>query len=858
MMRKRSLFHVLVVFGLSAAVSTACGNDGSGGDDEDDGAAGEQNESGGSAGEKSSSGGKSSTGGRGDAGSGVPDGGGDGEGGDDGSGGEGEAPPKTHDEILAGLGLNTNLGGLKDKRGQSLPTEYHPLRKPITTFRPRAETYVAGILWDAGQNNPRLRDVLFDDKAGSERYGRLDYHAPSSDTWTNSVYKNAIMADLDGDGLDEILAIYYVEAESRLDYVLFDPGDNTSIGGTLVPNATAPTQEVVDSAWQQPNLAKGDFDGDGKQEVAIGWFGLAIAELNAKGDITVTQRSLAIDGVTPDGEAVFVAGGDLDGDANDELAVTYSTGAITEGRVRIYDGSERILDRQMAFTHPNPTSAARTCRQAQVGIADIDGDHLGEVVFFGRTYGNGWDYRWQVFLMDDLQNAPEANPWVPFDHDGGYTEGEVPNPFVLLDVNGDSVADIFAGENVLYVDHDSQYRALPTPRSLAIKSLAGVGGVNPRVAAGDVDGDGKDDLLMEGSSRIWAVGLNDINQVEYKQQGTEEWRHTSENTVGSDAGWRSLIIATGNVDEDSALVRYDGDHELLFTDPHIVAVIGSPPYYEGIGQDIDNTTSTFGTSVGSSSSSSQSVGFSVGFSVGYHTDFLFGEASFKVEVEQSFDYSAFQSRSFTKSVAYTTAPGEDLVVFTAIPFDVYYYTIVDSPTEAEIGTKFTLNIPRAPQTVATDIPFFNKRTGPDGLKITDAILEHRLGDPTSYKTRADMLEIAKIAGASIGDLAQVSQSGTRTSTIQLDSEKGTGQSMDLSVTFSWEVEAATGPTVGGSVGFSYGHSYEISTTESTFFEGTVGSVPGDEFSDHSYGWGLMAYPKALGNQRFPVLDYWVE
>jgi hypothetical protein len=103
-----------------------------------------------------------------------------------------------------------------------------------------------------------------------------------------------------------------------------------------------------------------------------------------------------------------------------------------------------------------------------------------------------------------------------------------------------------------------------------------------------------------------------------------------------------------------------------------------------------------------------------------------------------------------------------------------------------------------------------------------------------------------------------SQSDTRTSTIQLDEEQGTGQSMELSVKFSWSLEAKSGPTVGGSAGFNYGHSYEISTTESTLFEGTVGSIPGNQFAKNSYSWGLMTYPATLGNQRFPVLNYWVE
>ncbi len=197
-------------------------------------------------------------------------------------------------------------------------------------------------------------------------------------------------------------------------------------------------------------------------------------------------------------------------------------------------------------------------------------------------------------------------------------------------------------------------------------------------------------------------------------------------------------------------------------------------------------------------------------------------------------------------------------MFTAIPFDVYYYTIMSSPVASEVNTKITINIPRAPQTIAADPEFFNARTPATGPKIDADVLRHTLGDPASYPSTTDRDRIARIPGSALGSLGTVTESGVQTSTLQLSSSQGTGTSMDLNVTFSWEVSGASGPSVGGSAGFHYGYSYRVSTQEDTFFEGAVGAIPAEHFAEHIYSYGIMAYPMTLAGQRFMMLDYWVE
>ena len=104
---------------------------------------------------------------------------------------------------------------------------------------------------------------------------------------------------------------------------------------------------------------------------------------------------------------------------------------------------------------------------------------------------------------------------------------------------------------------------------------------------------------------------------------------------------------------------------------------------------------------------------------------------------------------------------------------------------------------------------------------------------------------------------QVDESGSNTLGLSTTEGSARGASMDSSVTFEWEAKSG-GATVGGSVGFRYGHTYEVSSAQSTFYEGTVGSIPGDAYADNVYCYGLVVYPQGLEGQKFVVMNWWTQ
>ena len=69
-----------------------------------------------------------------------------------------------------------------------------------------------------------------------------------------------------------------------------------------------------------------------------------------------------------------------------------------------------------------------------------------------------------------------------------------------------------------------------------------------------------------------------------------------------------------DVDSDSLVVEYD-HHEVAFSDPKILAVLASPPYYPDI-MDIGNSNTSYTLSSDETYTNSGQVGFYVGGKVG--------------------------------------------------------------------------------------------------------------------------------------------------------------------------------------------------------------------------------------------------
>jgi hypothetical protein len=204
-----------------------------------------------------------------------------------------------------------------------------------------------------------------------------------------------------------------------------------------------------------------------------------------------------------------------------------------------------------------------------------------------------------------------------------------------------------------------------------------------------------------------------------------------------------------------------------------------------------------------------------------------------------------------------------LVIFTAIPFDVYYYKVLKAPAgggadDAKVNEFMTINVPRKTRTYHHELSFYNSVV-PEAYRVT---VNHTLGDPSSYYNSADRATLKGQAGdKGLFSLNTEITAGAGSGSSTIGLEQITQN--ESSFAFDTEVEVAAkgtvaGITVGGSVGFSYGYETTTSVSNGTFIEGTVPAIPTDYYSPAmDFDWGLMAFPRYEGaRDKYVFVTYW--
>jgi hypothetical protein len=482
-------------------------------------------------------------------------------------------------------------------------------------------------------------------------------------------------------------------------------------------------------------------------------------------------------------------------------------------------------------------------RMGRAMAGDFNGDGLPDTVFYG-TRSTNQDERIVMLLQTSLNSAFQPGfTWVN-SASKTFPDNKIIPQSAVGDVNGDRKADFIANNRLYTLNSENQFEQFSPDYLFGTAYNGG----QYDVVMGDVTGDQKDDVVLFG-------GGGNIEIYYYANGGYVQsgYKHISDSSY-----WETGCLP--NVDKDSFILRDTGDRELLFSDPHVIAVLASAPYYAGINED-GNGGTYFGYTKGSSSSESNSFGFSVGMSVGFEFEDVFGIAGveFEASVTQSLSWAQSESKDIEESWGWNNVLAQDLVVFTAIPFDVYYYEVLVPPDGAkeEKGDIITVNVPRKPHHYHMDLPDYNSLV-PEEHRVT---VNHTLGEPFTYYTSADRANLKSQAGNRglfSTNTQMTAGRGNQSTTISID--ESTTKEDSFSYDMAVEVEAkvkAGGATVGRSVGFSYGYETTSSVSNGTSISGEVPAIPGDYYTaDKDFDWGLMAFPRYEGTHKSVFVTYW--
>lgn len=819
--------------------------------------------------------------------------------------------------VLDTLNVNTNPEPRIDPDGQQLPDDYAPFGTRVTANR-FSEVLLLGVPVDDSRistsGNELVVTNLVPGSNNSVSWELLHEEEVSNTPWSDRLATRAsATADFDNDGLDELAVVYQLTGDVEL-VIMNDAADDFQISDPIdVDNNT------VDDVF----LSAGDFDGDSDIDLIVGFITpTGDAELkfmaNEEGDFRFTGLSWPVLQQTYGIGQLVIRAGNFDQDASIELLVSVNAGSITSGNngisdseawVNIYDDANMSFDpyvenRRLDLDNGNGTSRAAL---VNADVGDLDGDNVDEVVLGGLNQigglSNGYaSFQYMIETLDDAQQefAVMASGFqnILTSDDGNYqpsSSGASQSlnhvPVVSADVDGDGAKEFLVGQylfNSLSASpsnlsfYDDENAATDDDGIARIPATHWFGAprsgmqfnfrwTNYAVAAADVTLDGRENIVIYTQRSATVVGDNQELQV-WGHDQVEGWRsvasYVNERSVNSPYK-PQLHLPDIELDDGTAMLAFStGSHELVFTEPVILAAIAASPCATDLGQDLTQSCrSAYGTGVSDSTIKTDGTSLTARASVGFGADDPVTNNSIEVTaaLERRARSWTRDSYTTTKTLLFETGAIEDSVVFTSIPIDVYTYTVLSHPDPTLVGEEVFVRLPRDSQTIMVTRDKFNDAVLEDSLKVDSRVFEHTEGQPNTYPTVSTRNTLLSQFKGILGTPASVGEGlGQTVSTISTFDETTEGESYEDTKSVSVR---ATGGLFGGfvigelSVGFGADSAIETSHGSESIYQGSVGNITNEAFdAGDAYDWGIFTYIYDPGGNRqpFEVINFWVD
>jgi hypothetical protein len=581
------------------------------------------------------------------------------------------------------------------------------------------------------------------------------------------------VADIDADGLDELIVVWQAEADAPVNLSLVQ--DVATAPFTEDPLVIA-TGRNIDGI----QLTPGDLDGDGSLDIAV-----ALIDSEDSIEVSVianTSGALAANGVNfsiPASQTsgyvhVALTAGNVDRDNANELAIVVNrydgaidtqTGSdISEATSQWYllDDSKRNLNQLSGGVSViNTSSGPVVAKVADIALGDVDRDGVDEVVLagldnIGRQGGANPTPTYLIEVFDDARfnfaSLAGLQTSADLPRQGG--SGQSQYLYYLFvrtaDMDGDGAAEIVTNQKIWddLASDDSQLIPLvdqiassqsgvETIAQIDTERLFGLGQrayyfspVHVSFDAGDLNGDERSDIAFwiqrqNISDRVQEVVVHGLSM----DRGLTEYSSIETDFSNPQSPWRAaVLLGDFELNGDTAALRLsEGSYRYDLTEPVVLAVLVAAPCAENLGQDLSSCRTGIGSSTTDGTSETTGWSVFVNAQVGWDARDPITQSGGAILVNAGREVRNHETTVYktTFTVLRETGPIEDTVIFTTIPYDVWSYEVLSHPDNSLVGRTVEVRLPRQPIDIMTTREIYNANTAPDAFKIDDRVLSGR-------------------------------------------------------------------------------------------------------------------------------------
>ncbi|MEP6950447.1 MAG: FG-GAP-like repeat-containing protein, partial [Ginsengibacter sp.] len=344
-----------------------------------------------------------------------------------------------------------------------------------------------------------------------------NFYKPKIDFAAANTPYSVALSDVDGDGKPDLVVATQNNAVSVL--------RNISTTGNIITSSFAPKVDLI--AGSTPySAATGDVDGDGMPDIVIANSGSAtisvLRNTSTSGSISAAAKIDFATGSFPTSVAI----GDVDGDGKPDLVI--ANGGSSTVSVFRNTSTSGIIDASSFAAKVDFTSGSTPYF---VAVGDVDGDGKPDLVTANQNSNN-------ISVLRNTSTSGSISVAAKVE----LSVGLVPRSVAIGDIDGDGKPDLV----VANYNSNSVSVLRNTSTSGSISADAKVDfttGKSPfSVAIGDVDGDGKPDLVTANNGTPYSMSV---------------LRNTS--TVGNINAAVKVDFTTGTAPASAAVGDVDGD-----------------------------------------------------------------------------------------------------------------------------------------------------------------------------------------------------------------------------------------------------------------------------------------------------------